>query len=243
MITAKPIVRGGNFNSVAAGSRLLWSRHQIVMMLRRYVREDRPVSVHYDHQDKLIVTRALSVDDDMDRVYFEYGDHKTGNTGLLRSKEVRFAIEDGSSNAQFSSPRIRDVLLDGQPVFQIPVPDRIVQSDRRLHQRIKVPEISAPVVRINLPDGRRAEGRLSDMSAGGIGVIGLAVDLKVEAGTVVRNCLIQINDDESVIVDLEIRHARVAMGLDGRLMHHVGFSLASRPKEFADLLKAFTVEF
>ena len=243
MITAKPIVRGGNVNSVAAGSRLLWSRHQIVMMLRRYVREDRPVSVHYDHEDKVIVTRALSVDDDLDRVYFEYGGHKTGNTGLLRSKEVRFAIEDGSSNAQFSSPRIRDVLLDGQPVFQIPVPDRIVQSDRRLHQRIKVPEISAPVVRINLPDGRRAEGRLSDMSAGGIGVIGLAVDLKVEAGTVVRNCLIQINDDESVIVDLEIRHARVAMGLDGRLMHHVGFSLASRPKEFADLLKAFTVEF
>jgi len=243
MITTRRTTQGGRFNTDVAGSRLLWSRHQIIMMLRRFAREERPVSVHYDDEDRVIVTRTLGVDADLDRVYFEYGDHKAGNAGLMRSREVRFSIEDGSANSQFSSPRIRDVLFEGQPVFQIAIPDRIVQADRRLHHRIKIPQVSAPVVVINLPDGRKAEGRLSDMSAGGIGVIGLAADLKVESGTVIRNCLIQLENSERVVVDLEIRHARVAMGAEGKLVHHVGFSLASRPKEFSELLKAFTVDF
>jgi len=243
MMNSEQAAHYGRFNLDAGRSRLLWSRHQIIMMLRRFVREDRPVSVHYDDEDKVIVTRALGVDADRDRVYFEYGEHKANNTQLLRCPEVRFSFEDGSAKSQFSSPRIRDVLLNGQPVFQIPIPDRIVQADRRLHQRVKIPEVSAPVVVVTLPDGRKAEGRLADMSAGGIGVIGLAADLKIKPGTIIRNCLILLDDNERVVVDLEIRHGRVAMSADGRLMHHVGFSLASRPKEFSDLLKAFTVEF
>ncbi len=243
MIETQQATRGSRYNLDAGGSRLLWSRHQIIMMLRRFVREDRPVSVHYDDEDKVVVTRTLGVDADLDRVYFEYGDHKANNLQMLRCRDVRFSVEDGSAKSLFSSPRIRDVLLEGKPVFQIQIPDRIVQADRRLHQRIKIPEVSAPVVVVNLPDGRKAEGRLADMSAGGIGVIGLAADLKVKPGTVIRNCLILLGDNERVVVDLEIRHGRVAMGADGTLMHHVGFSLASRPKEFSDLLNAFTVEF
>ena len=243
MITAKPTARGGVFDSVNTSSRLLWSRHQIVMMLRRYAREDRPVSVHYDNDDKVLVTRTLSVDADRDRVFFEFGSHKASNAGLLRCREPRFAIEDGASNSEFSSPRVSDVMLEGQPVFQIPIPNRIVQCDRRLHERVTIPEVSAPYVVFNLPDGRKAEGRLSDMSAGGIGVIGLAAHLKVEAGTVIRNCLILIDEEEQIVVDLEIRHAKVAMSTDGRLTHHVGFRLVSKPREFTELLKAFTVEF
>lgn len=243
MLKSPQATHHGRFNLDAGGSRLLWSRHQIIMMLRRFVREDRPVSVHYDDEDKMIVTRAVGVDPDRDRVYFEFGEHKANNAQLLRCPEVRFSVEDGAAKSLFSSPRIRDVLLEGQPVFQVPIPDRIVQADRRLHQRVKIPQVSAPVVVVSLPDGRKAEGRLADMSAGGIGVIGLAADLKVQPGTVIRNCLILLGDKERVVVDLEIRHARVAMGNGGKLMHHVGFSLASRPKEFSELLKAFTVEF
>lgn len=241
MTNVQSNTHGGRFNADVAGSRLLWSRHQIVQMFRRYVREDYPVSVHYADEDSVIVTRALQLNPHLDRIYFEYGDYKAGNSKLLRSKEVQFSVEDGPAKSQFSSPRVSDVLLDGKPVFHIPIPDRVVQADRRLHQRIKIPQISAPMVIFNLPDGRKAEGRLADMSAGGIGVIGLAADLKVSSGTVVHNCLIRLNNGERVLVDLEIRHAAVVVGADGKLMHRVGFSLVSRPQEFSDLLQAFTV--
>ena len=243
MTNTLPTDHSGRFNTGAAGSRLLWSRHQIIQLLRSFIRDEQSFSVHYANEDKLIVTRALGLDPDLDRVYFEYGDHKAANSHLLTSQDVQFSVENGAAKSQFTSARVRDVLLNGKPVFHIPIPDRVVQCDRRLHKRFKIPEVSAPVVRFNLPDGRKAMGQLADISAGGIGVIGLAADLKVGSGTLIHNCLIELNDGAKVLVDLEIRHAAAQMGANGKLMHRVGFALASRPKEFADLLSAFTVDF
>jgi c-di-GMP-binding flagellar brake protein YcgR len=242
MTSFQATAHDGSFNVDRPGSKLLWSRHQIVQLFRRFISGDHPVSVHYADEDRIIVTRALQLDPNLDRVYFEYGDHKAGNSDLLRSKEVQFSVENGAGKSQFISPRVRDVLLEGKPVFHIPIPEHVVQADRRMHQRITIPHVSAPVVQFNLPDGRKAEGRLADMSDGGIGVIGLAADLKVPSGTVIRDCRIQLNDKERLYVDLKIRHANVVMGADNNLMHRVGFSLASRPKKFAELLKAFTVD-
>ena len=242
MTNIQPIADRRRFNADIAGSQLLWSRHQIVQLLRRFIREDRPVSVHYGGEDSMMVTHALRLNPRLDRVYFEYGDHKAGNSDLLRSQEVQFSAEDGCGKSQFTSPRIRDVLLDDKPVFHIPIPERVVPAERRLNHRVKFPQISAPVVIFNLPGGHKAEGRLADMSAGGIGVIGVAADLHVRAGTVIRKCLIQLSESERVFVDLEIRYARVLIDAHGKLMHRVGFNLVSRPKEFSHLLKAFTVE-
>ena len=242
MMNTQSSADGGRFNADIRGSRLLWSRHQILERLNRFIREDYPVSVHYEDESKMIVTRALGLNMRLDRVYFEYGDHKAANSDLLRSQEVQFSVENGSGQSEFSSPRVRDVLLDGKPVFHIPIPERVVEADRRLHNRIKIPQISAPVVTFRLPDGRKATGQLADMSAGGIGVIGLAADLKVRSETEIRNCLIELNDSERLVVDLKIRHARPFVDAEGKVTHRVGFSIASRPKEFSELLKAFTVD-
>ena len=230
------------YNTEIAGSRLLWSRHQIVQLFRRFICEDRPVSAQYAGDNEMMVTRTVRLNPSFGRIYFEYGGHKAGNSSLLRSKEVQFSVEDGRGKSQFTSPRISDVLLDGQPVFHVPIPERVIQTDRRFDHRIQIPEVSAPTVIFMLPDGSRAEGRLADLSSGGIGVIGLAAELNVRKGSVVRNCLIEINDKESVFVDLEIRYTRGFIDAEGKPMRRVGFSLVSTPKEFADLLKAFTVD-
>ncbi len=232
---------GGRFDADAAGSRLLWSRHQIVQLFRRYICEDRPVSAHFGDESKVMVTRALRLNSSFGRIYFEYGDHKAGNSSLVRSREVQFSVEDGLSKAQFTSPRISDVLLDGEPVFHIPIPERVVQVDRRTHERIKIPPVSAPLVIFNLPNGRRVEGRLADLSAGGMGVIGFADNIRVRTGTVIRNCIIELGDSEQVCVDVETRYVRGFIDASGKPVRQVGFRLVSQPKEFSDLLDAFTV--
>jgi len=243
MLAIRSTTNRGRFNDEVASSRLLWSRHQIVHLIDRFIREDNPVSVHYADESRVIVTRALQLDRRLNRVYFEYGDHKIANTNLLRSEEVQFSVEHGGERSQFTTPRVRDILLDGRPVFHVPIPTRIVQGDRRLHRRIEIPQISAPVVIFNLPDGRQVKGRLADMSAGGIGVMGLASDKRVDTGTLVHDCLIQLSNGKSVLVDLEIRHSAILKGSNGKSTHRIGFRLVSRPKEFSDLLNAFTVTF
>jgi c-di-GMP-binding flagellar brake protein YcgR len=230
------------FNTDVAGSRLLCSRHQIVQLFRRFIREDRPVSAQYGDENRMMVTRALRLNSTFSRLYFEYGDHKAGNSEMLRSQQVQFSVEDGPGKSQFISPRIRDVLLDGTPVFHVPIPERVIQVDRRTHERIEIPKFSAPIVIFHLPDGRRVEGRLADMSAGGIGVVGFAEDLNVPTGTVIRNCLIQLAGNENVSVDVEIRYTRGYIDAQGRSVRRIGFKLVSRPKEFSELLNSFTVE-
>jgi len=215
---------------------------QIVHLFRRFIRENRPVSAQFGDDDRLIVTRALRLNPRLDRIYFEYGNHKAANSVLLRSQDVQFSVEDGRSKAQFTSPRVRDVLLDGRPVFHIPIPACVVQVDRRVHHRMQVPRITAPSVVFYLPDGRKAQGQLADLSAGGIGVVGLASDLNVRTGTVIRHCLIELSNRERVYVDLQIRYARSVVDSGGKATHRIGFSLESQLKEFADLLNAFTVE-
>ena len=84
MTNIQPIADRRRFNADIAGSQLLWSRHQIVQLFRRFIHEDRPVSVHYGGEDSRMVTRALRLNPRLDRVYFEYGDHKAGNSDLLR---------------------------------------------------------------------------------------------------------------------------------------------------------------
>jgi c-di-GMP-binding flagellar brake protein YcgR len=243
LTTVQPTAHRGRFNDEVASSRLLWSRHQIVHLIDRFIQEDNPVSVHYADESRVIVTRALQLDRRLNRVYFEYSDHKSANTSLLRSEEVQFSVEHGGERSQFTAPRVHDALLEGRPVFHVSIPSRIVQADRRLHRRIQIPKVSAPVVIFKLPDGRQVKGRLADMSAGGIGVIGLASDKRVDTGTMVHNCLIQLSDGKSVLVDLEIRHAAILKGSNGKSTHRIGFRLLSRPKDFSDLLNAFTVNF
>jgi c-di-GMP-binding flagellar brake protein YcgR len=243
LTTVQSTASRGRFNDEVASSRLLWSRHQIVHLIDRFVREENPVSIHYADESRIIVTRALQLDRRLNRIYFEYGNHKTANTNLLRSEEVQFTVEHGGERSQFTSPRVRDILLEGRPVFHVPIPSRLIQADRRMHRRIEIPKISAPVVILKLPDGRQIKGRLADMSAGGIGVIGLASDKRVSTGTLVNNCLIQLSDGKSVLVDLEIRHSAILKGSNGKTTHRIGFRLVSRPKEFSDLLNAFTVNF
>jgi c-di-GMP-binding flagellar brake protein YcgR len=242
MPAVQTAAKRGRFNDDLAASRLLWSRHQIVHLIQRFIREDNPVSVHYAEENKVIVTRALQLDRNLNRVYFEYGDHKASNSNLLRSEEVQFSVEHGGDRLQFTTPRVRDVLLDGRPVFHVPIPSQMIQADRRMHRRITIPQISAPIVVFSLPDGRKIKGRLADMSAGGIGVIAFAADEKMRIGSMVHNCVIQLSEGKQVLVDLEIRHAALVKGADGRPRYRIGFRLASRPKEFSDLLNAFTVE-
>jgi c-di-GMP-binding flagellar brake protein YcgR len=242
MIDNEAAIGGRLVNADLTGPQLLWSRHQIVRLFRRFIRENRPVSAQFGDDDRLIVTRALRLNPRLDRVFFEYGDHKDSNSVLLRSQNVLFSVEEGRSKAQFTSPRVRDVLLDGRPVFHIPIPARVVQVDRRVHNRIQVPRITAPAVVFYLPDGRKAEGRLADLSAGGIGVVGLASDLNVRTGTVIRHCLIELSNRKRVYVDLQIRYLGSVVDSSGKPTHRVGFSLESQPKEFAELLNAFTVD-
>src|SRR5712664_315973 len=50
------------FNTDIAGSRPLWSRHRIVCLFRRFIRESRPVSTLFADDEKFVLTGAPRLD-------------------------------------------------------------------------------------------------------------------------------------------------------------------------------------
>jgi c-di-GMP-binding flagellar brake protein YcgR len=218
-------------------SQVIWSRFQIIRLFRRFIRDEKNVSIEFDDDEKLLLTQALNLNARTNRVAFAYGDHKRTNSDLLRSERLLFSIEEGLQTYRFTSAKARDFLLRGKPAFQVALPEAVLLTDRRKEQRIQVPKFSSPPVWLHLPDGTEVQGQLSDVSEGGIGLIGLQVNTPLRKGMVLR-CEIDLRPGGSVMLDVEVRYVRRLEGAGRR----VGFRLRSANPEFARLVKAFTVE-
>jgi c-di-GMP-binding flagellar brake protein YcgR len=236
-------VRAGRNN---AGTRpraqVIWSRFQIIRLLRRFVRERKPVSTQFGRDEKVLLTRATHLNTRTDRVTFAFGDHKDTNTQLLHSSPVLFSLDDGEVSYRFVTREVFDVLLQGVPMFEAPIPDAVLHADRRCHRRLQFPRVVAPAVWIHLQDGTCFEGRLADMSEVGLGVIGLDEDLPVHKGSVLHNCAIELGGSKRVWLDVEVRYVKEMTTLSGRPGNRIGFRLITPAPDLEKLLRNFTVE-
>jgi c-di-GMP-binding flagellar brake protein YcgR len=221
-------------------SQVIWSRFQIIRLLRGFIREERAISVEFEdeEEEKLIVTRALQVNARTNRLAFAFGDHKRTNSDLLRSPKLLFSTEEGTMSYRFGTGGARDYLLHGELVFGVPLPDAVILSDRRRDQRLRIPDFAAPTVKMYFQDGTRFDGKLADLSEGGIGLMGLDSEVPVRKGAKLR-CLITLNQRDRIWLDVEVRFVRRMSGVTGK---RVGVRLLNRNPEFEKLLKVFRVE-
>ena len=221
-------------------TQVIWSRFQIIRLFRRFIRDERAISVEFEDEveEKLVLTRALQINARTNRLAFAFGDHKRTNSDLLRSPKLLFSAEDGAMSYRFGTGGARDYMLRGDLVFGVPLPDAVILSDRRRDQRLRVPDFAAPPVRLYFPDGARFDGKLADLSEGGIGLMGLESEVPVRKGAKLR-CLITLNQRDKIWLDVEVRYVRRMSSVTGK---RVGFRLLTRKPEFEKLLKVFRVE-
>jgi c-di-GMP-binding flagellar brake protein YcgR len=237
-----PVRVGRNTVGTRPRAQVVWSRFHIIRLLRHSIRERRPVSVQFGPDEKVLLTRAVHLNARTDRVAFAFGDHKDTNTQLLHSSPVLFSLDEGQVTYRFAAREVFDVLLHGEPIFEVALPDAVLYADRRYHRRLRFPRIVAPVVWIYLPDGTRFEGRLSDMSDAGLGVIGIDENIPVRKGSVLRNCAIGLGGSRKAWVDVEVRYIREIAPLSGRPGKRIGFRLITPAPDLEKLLRNFAVE-
>jgi c-di-GMP-binding flagellar brake protein YcgR len=233
---------GGSSAGTPPRAQVIWSRFHIIRLLRRSMRERKPISAQFGPDERVLLTRAVHLNARTDRVAFAFGDHKDTNTQLLHSSPVLFSLDEGEVTYRFAAREVFDVLLHGEPVFEVPLPDAMLHADRRYHRRLQFPRIVAPVVWVHLPDGTRFEGRLSDMSEAGLGVIGLDANVPVRKGSVLRNCAIELDGSRKAWVDVEVRYIKEAATLSGKPGRRIGFRLITPAPDLERLLRNFAVE-
>jgi c-di-GMP-binding flagellar brake protein YcgR len=219
-------------------SKVVWSRFTIIRLFRRLIREEKPVLVEFGEDEKLLLTRTIHVNPRTDRVAFIFGEHKRTNSELLRSARLQFSIEEGLNTYRFTTARARDLLLGGNPVFDVKLPEAVVFADRRRHTRLQIPEFLAPPISLYLRDGSRLQAKLADLSESGIGIAGLDTASPVRKGMLLR-AQVELSSTEKIWLVLEVRYVR---RLEGGAGLRAGFRVRGENPELAKLLKAFSGE-
>ncbi|HVO89212.1 MAG TPA: flagellar brake protein [Casimicrobiaceae bacterium] len=190
------------------------SRLELIGFLRGVVERHEPVGVEFGSAD-FVVSALLDVDPERNRIVCDYAADAGAMTRLLRASELRFATHLDSIGIRFASGRAAPTSYTGAPAFTVPIPDSILRIQRREGYRLRIPlgrPLHCEVADPNAPE-HKLMLRVRDISVCGLSLMAIPPSVKVEGGTIFRNCTIALPESLGIVhVDIEVMQAPVSLG-------------------------------
>lgn len=172
---------------------LVHHRLEIARILRGLAQRNEMVSAFFNGGKELLLTSILAVDPDKNSVLLDYGSNEVLNQHILAAEKIIFVTSLDSVKVQFVTTHIETARFEGRDAFRIALPQQVLQLQRREYYRLTTPIISPLKCQVPLPDGRSVEVPLSDIGAGGIGIIiGSPPGTTLKSGEVFPGCRISL---------------------------------------------------
>ncbi len=115
------------------------------------------------------ISRMLFADED--RIIFDLGSNQLDNQLALESGAVNVTAETYGAKVEFSLSSLEQTEYEGLPAFAAPLPEQLLQIQRREFFRIGVPIEPTFYCHGQWPNGNPVRFRLQDLSVGGAGVL------------------------------------------------------------------------
>jgi c-di-GMP-binding flagellar brake protein YcgR len=165
--------------------------------------------------------RLLRVDRQRRVMILERSTDEAANRALLALARVDFLVEWGEWRIGFTAANPAPVSHIGATAIRVDFPDTVTIGRRRISPRFPVPW---PPLRCVAYSGAVAvvEGKVTDISQGGIGMLVETGGGSLVPGMVLPACRIERAEREPVLVDLEVRHTATATQPDGQEAYRVG---------------------
>lgn len=172
---------------------LVHNRLDILRILRGLAHRNEMVSAFFNHGQDLLLTSVLDVDADKNLVFLDYGSNETFNKRILATEKIIFVTSLDSVKVQFVTHQIESTTFDNGNAFQIKLPDQILQLQRREYYRLTTPIANPLKCQVPMGEGRSIEIPLSDIGAGGIGIIiGSPPGVEFKPGDMMPGCRINL---------------------------------------------------
>jgi len=185
-----------------AGQFRVTVRAEISHLLEQLARQHEFVCLYVDRSDNFALSSLLAVESD--RLVFDMpktslGLHLTAVQQLycvssLQRVKLQFEVE---------SPAVID--WQGGSAIVTSLPKDILRIQRRDFYRLSVPVANPLSCFVPTRHGEELEVSLSDISVGGVGMLGYVPGLRLIAGARINGVHIELPDTGTVVVDLEIR--------------------------------------
>lgn len=214
------------------------SRIEIRRILQRLADESCPVFAEIA-DERLFVSQILSVDPASGHLIIAYGAEKSINSALFEQPAVKFSSNLGDAHLIFKVAGATDTRYKGQPAIQFPFPRTLVFFRRREHLRIPIPTEASLRCIAEAGSVIPFESRIIDISHDGLGGMLYNRDVKLRAGTALKNCRIILPDGNAVVADLGLRYITTITLSDGTVANRAGLRFIQRPDEIAALVSFF----
>jgi len=203
------------------------SRAEIVRVLNDLTRTLQLITVYFNEGRDFILTSALRLDDENNRLVLDYGPDDTLNQRLLDARHALFVTRHNQVRVQFDSKTLQKGTYQGVPVFVVPLPASIIRIQRREYYRLAPPigrHLNLSLVGV---DGSMIHAHIVDISVGGVGIIEPPEGRQCgwDAGTVVPNCRIELPEEGVIHADVEIRNRYQVGSEHGEPVYRVGCRL------------------
>lgn len=192
----------------------IYSRMEMLSIFRAIIEHRSFVTVYFNQGDDFLVTSLLAVNPDFEELVLDVSTEEAANQQMLNAARLLIVSFVESIKIQFSVSRAELTTFQGHQAFRMRMPDSILRFQRRNYYRVPLPTMRNLVCQIPRPDipGQILEVRILDLSVGGIAMMVLPSDLRLEHGMLLKNCKIEIPEFGTVTTTLEVRHIRPEEG-------------------------------
>ena len=213
---------------------LLYSRAEILAVLRSLIQKGALVTVHFDQGESFFLTSMISLLPDNTGFIIDVGSNEEMNAKALRARKLIFTTVVDKVKIQFSLDGLSRTESQGRPAFLGSVPDRLLRLQRREFFRLSTP-IAHPV-RLCTTIGHPEQGTrpvdipLLDISGGGVGLMVTPDQATLfEKGDMLDNCKIMLPSEGLLVVTLCVRNMFDVITRSGSRHVRVGCEFVDLP--------------
>lgn len=216
------------------GKYLLYSRSEIVFVLRSVLQKGSMITVYFDQGKSFLLTSLVEVDAEKGALVFDFGSSQEMNERALKADRLLFTTSLDKVKVQFSLKRLEKTQHGGHPCFRSAIPETVLRLQRREYYRLSTP-IANPI-RCQMTGTREdgttftAELPLLDISGGGVGLMvetGSADDFQVDASF--KDCKINLPEEGLLVTNLVVRNAFDVTTKSGNRYRRVGCEYVDLP--------------
>jgi c-di-GMP-binding flagellar brake protein YcgR len=194
-------------------------RREIVFYLRQLINDGERVSIMFNDGRDALLTVLLDVNEDANRLVFDWGGSEDSNQRFLRSERNIFVASPQGIRNQFITGPAREITYNKRRAFAVALPDKYVRLQRREFFRLVLPMTRRPPCRVTLgPQEQEQLLSVIDIGVGGVGLESPAASLPLAVGEILRGAMIDLKGPTVMRLDLEVRY----VGTLTRGNHQVG---------------------
>jgi c-di-GMP-binding flagellar brake protein YcgR len=230
-MTQAQLVRAIEPESPEAEGCQVHSRLEIVNLLREVADAQSPVTISFDQDGEFVVTSLLAVNPDSEELIYDLGADAAVNQRLLRSAHMTVVTFVDNIRLQFAAQCVEATMHEHVPALRIGLPDSLLRLQRRDAFRLRTPAANPLFASVAVTSNprQRVQLRVLDLSCGGLALQAAEGEIALKAGTILKDCCIELPDVGVLTATLKVRNVAVQEDAAGKKTLRCGCQFSGLP--------------